>query len=124
VVYTGLPQRWAALAVKTSVLGNSFLLFFPVASTIFGAFSGLHLPNNELKGTSMDFENFNGRFAESWTELLRFYNWEFAKPRAVRNSPSEDLRRPAVVMGAKAYDVDLSHGGRKNIEKTRREQGG
>jgi hypothetical protein len=65
----------------------------------------------------MDFENFNGRFAESWTELLRFYNWEFAKPRAVRNSPSEDLRRPAVVMGAKAYDVDLSHGGRKIARK-------
>ena len=25
----------------------------------------------------------------------------------------DELGRPAVVMGAKAYDVDLSHGGRK-----------
>jgi FRG domain len=29
----------------------------------------------------MDFKNFNGRFSESWTELLRFYKEEFAKPK-------------------------------------------
>ena len=34
------------------------------------------------------------------------------------------LRRPAVAMGAKTYDVDLSHSGRENSEKMRREQGG
>jgi hypothetical protein len=36
----------------------------------------------------------------------------------------DELRRPAVVMGAKTYDVDLSHSGRKNNEKTRGEQEG
>ena len=36
----------------------------------------------------------------------------------------DELRRPAVIMGAKAYDVDLSHSGRENSEKLRGEQGG
>ena len=36
----------------------------------------------------------------------------------------DKLGRPAVVMGAKAYDVDLSHSGRENSEKPRPEQGG
>ena len=36
----------------------------------------------------------------------------------------DKLGRPAVVMGAKAYDVDLSHGGRENSEKPRAEQRG
>jgi hypothetical protein len=29
----------------------------------------------------------------------------------------DELRRPAVIMGAKAYDVDLSHSGRKIAKK-------
>jgi hypothetical protein len=32
-------------------------------------------------------------------------------------SQDDELRRPAVVMGAETYDVDLSHGGRKIAEK-------
>jgi hypothetical protein len=36
----------------------------------------------------------------------------------------DELRRPAVVMGAKAHDVDLGHSGGENSEKTRGEQGG
>jgi hypothetical protein len=36
----------------------------------------------------------------------------------------DKLGRPAVVMGAKTYDVDLSHSGRENSEKPRAEQGG
>ena len=36
----------------------------------------------------------------------------------------DKLGRSAVVMGAKADDVDLSHSGRENSEKTRGEQGG
>ena len=32
-------------------------------------------------------------------------------------SQDNKLRRPAVVMGAKARDVDLSHSGRENSEK-------
>ena len=31
----------------------------------------------------------------------------------------DELRWSAVVMGAKTYDVDLSHSGRENSEKTR-----
>jgi hypothetical protein len=37
---------------------------------------------------------------------------------------NDKLRWPAVVMSAEAYDVDLSHSGRENREKTRREQEG
>jgi hypothetical protein len=33
---------------------------------------------------------------------------------------NDKLRWPAVVMSAEAYDVDLSHSGRENREKTRR----
>jgi hypothetical protein len=36
----------------------------------------------------------------------------------------DELRRAAVVMAAKADDVDLSHSGRENSEKIRGEQGG
>jgi hypothetical protein len=32
-------------------------------------------------------------------------------------SQDDELRRPAVVKGAKAYDVDLSHSGRKIAKK-------
>ena len=35
-----------------------------------------------------------------------------------------NLDGPAVVMGAEAHDEYLSHSGRENSEKTRREQGG
>jgi hypothetical protein len=36
----------------------------------------------------------------------------------------DELRWSTVIMGAKTYDVDLSHSGRENSEKTRVEQGG
>ena len=39
-------------------------------------------------------------------------------------SHDNEFRRKAVVIGAKAHDVDLSHSGRKNSEKIRGEQGG
>jgi hypothetical protein len=39
-------------------------------------------------------------------------------------SQDDELRRSAVVIGAKTYDVDLSHSGRENSEKPRLEQGG
>jgi hypothetical protein len=29
----------------------------------------------------------------------------------------DELRRPAVIMGAEAHDIDLSHSGRENSEK-------
>ena len=35
----------------------------------------------------------------------------------------DELRRPAVVMGAKAHDVDVGHNGWGNSEKRRGEQG-
>jgi hypothetical protein len=35
----------------------------------------------------------------------------------------DELRRPAVVISAKAHDVNLSHSGRENSEKRRGEQG-
>jgi len=37
---------------------------------------------------------------------------------------NDEFRRPAVIMGAKAHDVDLGHSGRENSEKLRGEQGG
>jgi hypothetical protein len=37
---------------------------------------------------------------------------------------NDKLGWPAVIMGAEAYDVHLSHSGRENSEKTRAEQGG
>jgi hypothetical protein len=36
-------------------------------------------------------------------------------------SHDNEFRRKAVVIGAKAHDVDLSHSGRKNSEKPRGE---
>ncbi len=34
----------------------------------------------------------------------------------------DELRRPAVIKGAKAYDIDLSHSGPQNSGKSREEQ--
>jgi hypothetical protein len=39
-------------------------------------------------------------------------------------SHDNEFRRKAVVIGAKAHDVDLSHSGRKDSEKLRGEQEG
>jgi hypothetical protein len=39
-------------------------------------------------------------------------------------SQDDELGRSVVVMGAKAHDVDLSHSGPQNSEKTRGEQEG